>query len=261
MKKYIVLFLFLISFSTSIAQIPKEYIMGKLTMNTGSFSYSGIYTNQPDKSRSLGAFLKFSMIVPNGNNYTEIGSDAPLAIALQLMNGLSNVSRLSFTEIKDYKESQLGTPNEGNRLFYRYWDIISLSQSFKVYDDFMLGYHAGGEGMTANESDANLELTEFKSLDLAYWTLGPVLAYQTDDLRIETKLKYFFGKRASKGRNLSFKADYFITNDAESLSVALGVYADRVWFGESATNAGSLTTISSFGISLSFLYPSILNLL
>lgn len=259
-KRFLIIALFSAISMTVLAQLPQEFIMGKLTMDAGRFNYSGIFDTQADKASSSGMFLKHSLVFFNENNYSEIGSDVPLVSIIQLINGVKNISRLSFTEVPAYEEVLAGTPEQGNQLFYRHLNIISLSQSFKVYEDFMIGYYAGGEGVVANEVNANLVLTDKKTLDVSYWALGPVLAYQKENIRVETTIKYFLGKKVSNGKNLTFKADYYLSNRPESLSLALGIYANKVWFGKAKFEDVPQVNVSSIGLSVSVLYPSIWNL-
>lgn len=261
MQKQLTLFVMGIMFSfTTLAQLPQEMIMGKLTFDAGRFGFDGIYDNQADKSGSMGMYYKHSMVMINDRNFTEIGSDIALVTTFQLINGLNNVSRLSFTEVKDYKESRAGTVEAGNRLFYRHVNILSVSQTFKVYDDYMIGYYAGGEGVVANETNSNLTLTEKRTLDVSYWAVGPVLAYQRDRIRVESSFKFFLGKKVSNGNSVSIKADYYLTLPSEVLGVAFGIYAQKAGFGQAKLEGVPELNISSVGLSVSVLYPSLWNL-
>lgn len=255
----IILFLF-ISVS-AMAQLPQEFIMGKLSYDFGNFSYKNLYPNQKNTAGSLGGYLKHSVVVINDNNYTEVGTDVPIGVIIQLVNGVKNASPLIVTEVNDYTDTKAGTADEGNKLYYRYTNILYLSQSFKVYDNFMVGYHVGGEGMSAAETDAENVLTKKKALNVTYWTVGPVIAYQQDKFRVETKFKFLLGKKVSKANGLSLKADYYLTNNEQSLSLALGVYANQYWFTSTVINNPRKFNVSSIGLSISLLYPSVWNLL
>ena len=97
------------------AQTPKEFIMGKLKFEAANHSSSGLYATHTDKSATFNLLLSSSVVNFNENSYTEIGSDVIEGGILALSNGIDNLPPLITSRVKSYEESNVGTPNEGNR--------------------------------------------------------------------------------------------------------------------------------------------------
>ncbi len=241
------------------AQMPREYVMGKISFLYGNNTFSGMYNTQTGESKSLGSFARFTNMVSNDNSYFETGSDLPFFILLTLANGINNKPPLVSSEIKSYAEDMKGTNVEGNSLQYLATSLLHYSASWEIYEGLMLGGHIGWEGIAASEWDKDNVFTERYTVDANYLALAPVIAYQTDYFRAEFKYKFLgASKRIEKGgRQWEFAADYYFSSGNEAFALAFGVYAQKL---DVTLPAGRQPNISSAGIRMSFLYYSLYNL-
>lgn len=244
------------------AQVPTEVpIYGKFTVNPGLYSIKNSSSAQKGTSNTFGSLLSFSNVMYRDNRFSEVYTDIPSAwLAAFIEKGSLKASPSVYNiTLKGIDETALSSDikNEDYKLAFFKGGLLGLSQTFDIYNDFMLGYHAGWDGMSAGFIDKNRELLS-RTLDLNYLSLGPVIAYQNNDFRIEAKYLFLRSKKIENSSNeMKLSADYFFMNKEETLGLATGLYINRVKMNISNDRKVGMFSI---GFRISFIYPSIWSL-
>lgn len=267
MKKQILTILAICVSSLAFGQIPtSKTVYGRFIFQPGYYNISGASPAMTGASKRLGSLLKFSATIIGERSFSEVHTDIVSGGLLSLpFGGIDYIPSLFSTRLNGLDESKLNSSQRGKdyKLVFSKASIIGVSQSFKTGFDIMIGYHLGWEGINSSLIDNDKLVKGLDgALNLNYLNIGPSVALQGDATRIEAKYGFLRAPTIDKsGSDFQLSADYFISNDSESLAATLGFFVNtmRISTNDERPNVQDFS-LTSVGLRLSFLYPSLLSL-
>jgi hypothetical protein len=260
--------LVLFSASTAYSQIPRGLTAyGNFTFKPGLYGISGASPVMNSTSSRFGGLLSFNATIVGSNSFSQVHTDIVHAGLLSLpFGGIDYIPRVFSTQLEGLDRAALPSTQKGpaNNLVFTKPTIMAVTQSFDVSGGAMLGYHLGWEGVNSFLVNKDrITVGQDGALNLTYINLGPVLAFQDDAIRVEAKYGLLLAPAIEKtGKEFNLSADYYISDNSESVAVALGVYLNtvRISTNEKRPNVQDFS-FTSFGFKLGLLYPSLFNLI